>query len=226
MNANSISVSLAVNLAILGCGQAANTILLVDSFSDQLSIDLSSTTGYMSNTMIIIDPGSSLDEAVREINFTVTANPFFDDAIFGLGYLGATGIATYDTGPGVVSKMELKYTPKTALDVTGSTGLTLDLLFTDRPMDLTLVLGDAGGESSQTLHLPGGAFTKQSIYFPLDQFSRAVDLEGVNSIGLFVDPDTSADFAFDSLSFVSVPEPQTALLSLGAVFFGLLRRRR
>ncbi len=226
MNTSPISAAILSSWLLMSSAHSATTTLVIDSFLDPAGLDLSTTTGEVSEETVLLSEGTEIVGATRRIDFTVNTNPFFNDAVVEVGPREAGSILIFDTGPGVVSGLGVSYSPVTTLDVSASSGVVLDLLFVDQSIEVTIILVDGAGESFQSLSPLGEGDTSGELYFAFDQFSRPLDLTQVSEVRLMIDPDTSADFALDRLAFVAVPEPQGALLLASAAVFGLRRRRR
>jgi hypothetical protein len=118
-----------------------------------------------------------------------------------------------------------------AVDLTDgltNTGLAVDVLFNDLPIDLNITLYTNTGTVSATMALPGSITSNTTFYVPFTAFAGA-NAGSVSAITMQIDGTTSAgaDLTIDNFRS-AVPEPGSLLL-LGiatALGFSLLRWKK
>ena len=100
MNTSPISAAILSSWLLMSSAHSATTTLVIDSFLDPAGLDLSTTTGEVSEETVLLSEGTEIVGATRRIDFTVNTNPFFNDAVVEVGPREAGSILIFDTGPG------------------------------------------------------------------------------------------------------------------------------
>ena len=163
------------------------------------------------------------------LSIVTDTNPF-NDAEVNIGF----GIVSHSNPSNVNSTLELQYDGVDGssaldtgglgnLDLGGFTGIAIDILSLDLPVDIEItVYTDGVGASTAMLNLAGG-IAGQTFVVPFAAFVGAGDFGDVGAITFDFSGTTSFDLTLDLIQAVPEPAP-LALMGAGLLALGLMRK--
>ena len=209
--------------------------LLIDSFETSQILKATSSTPVVSSSV----DGNGILGNERDAVVSKTSGPVNSEleiASFGVYWLSFSlgpatkGVADLTWDGNDDDPLNDSFTGLGGIDLTdnnASNALTLDVIFDDLPVDLSVrVWSDANNASSAVVPLPGGITSLTNVSVLFSAFSTThgagADFSNVGMIDLTVDSGMAAtDVLVDTIYTEFVPEPSSLLL-IGMSFCGLL----
>ncbi|MGJ8724736.1 MAG: hypothetical protein ACSHYB_09285 [Roseibacillus sp.] len=213
------------------CPAALTLVQALDNFDSGPS-PLSVSSG--SHQQSFQDPSNSIPGAWRNIEVTVTSNPFARTA--NVGVSSVTGQYFAELGPGLTADLSLTYDANSAglggfdLSAGGATSLAFLVADSDANLEISVSVTDINSQVASLQILQASALTNDTLIdFPFSSFTNAsaTDFSQVDSLQFSFNNGPAGDFSVRMLgTFSAVPEPSLPLfasMTLGIFFF---RRNR